>query len=315
MNLSSTLSKLRGLRHVFREKKVLDLFLSAFLFLLLFLGIPKTIFAGEVVINEFLVDPDSEQWVELYNKGTESVDISGWFIDDDGRTQKFTIPSGTTINPSEFKVFESGNFNLDWASGDTAKLLNGASIEDSYSYDIGPGENNTYGRQTDGVGDWVVFNSPTKSSTNNSSTPVPTPTPTPTPTSVPTNTPTPTKIPTPTKVPTPTKNPTPTKSPSSTPTPTKSSMLSPTPTLKPTIASSVSPTSSKKLSAVSPSIAVLGESTENSTKNLKEEEEISRTTSKNSFPVIFIVLGIVFISACGILGFWKFRKKGLTTNE
>jgi hypothetical protein len=166
--------------------------------LIIFLFVFKSpALAGDVVINEFLVNPDASQWVELYNIGASTVDIGGWFIDDDGGTQKFTIPAGTTIAPLEFKVFESGNFNLDWASGDTIKLLNGSSIEDSYTYDTGTEANKSYGRSSDGAGSWAIFDSPTKEASNNTSSSAPTPTPTPIPS--PTNTPTatPTSIPKP----------------------------------------------------------------------------------------------------------------------
>ena len=56
--------------------------LSFFLFLLILL--PQKVLAADVVINEFLVDPDSSQWVELYNKGASPIDIGSWFIDDNG---------------------------------------------------------------------------------------------------------------------------------------------------------------------------------------------------------------------------------------
>lgn len=167
------------------------LFASFCLFFLLFLFFPQKTFAGDVVINEFLLDPDVSQWVELYNKGTAPIDVSGWFIDDSGGTQKYTIEQNTVIGQGEFKVFESTLFNLNRVTPDTVKLLNGSSLQDSYSYETGPGENNTYGRQTDGIGSFVVFTSPTKGSANNSSSPLSTPTPTPTPTPSPTNTPQP----------------------------------------------------------------------------------------------------------------------------
>src|SRR3989344_5458275 len=60
----------------------MNLFLGVFLFLLLFLGIPKTVSAGEVVINEFLPNV-SQEWVEFYNKGDSPVDLADYYFDDD----------------------------------------------------------------------------------------------------------------------------------------------------------------------------------------------------------------------------------------
>lgn len=268
-------------------------------------------FAGNVVINEFLVDPDNQQWVELYNNGAEVVDISGWIIDDDGSiTQKFTIPTNTSINTGEFKIFESSLFNLNRTTPDTIQLIKESSIEDSYFYSMGPGVNNSYGRDSDGNGNWVVFNAPTKGSTNNTSVPVPTSTPTLTPTLVPTNTPTPPRTPTPPKTPTPIKTPTPTKTPTPSPTPknpTNTSIKS-SATIKPTtFFTSIIPTS------------VLGESTKSAniispTNEMKTKispspkETIVQGTSKNDYSKILIGVGVIFILACGILIFLNHKR-------
>lgn len=121
---------------------------------------------------------------------------------------------------------------------------------------------------------------------------------------VPTSTPTPTL----TLAPTPTLTPTPTKTPTPTP-------ISNTPTSKP----SVSPTPKDVLPT-----SVLGQSTESglfispTDTKLKKNVLISNKSKNpnNNLQKIFIFLGIVFIAACGILGFWQFRKnKNLTENE
>ncbi len=44
-------------------------------------------------------------WVELYNAGSETVDLSGWGLSDRiTRPRKWQFPSGTTIGPGEYKV-------------------------------------------------------------------------------------------------------------------------------------------------------------------------------------------------------------------
>lgn len=284
---------------------------TAILFLFLFFLFPSIVRADNaVVINEFLVEPDADQWVELYNKGSEPVNIGGWFIDDDGGTRKFTIPADTIIAPAEFKIFSSSYFNLNTVTADTVKLLNNSTLIDEYKYDRGPGANNSYGRNTDGTGDWVIFNTPTKGSTNNTATPLPSYTPTPT------EEPTPTKTPTPTHTPTPTKTPTPTPSPK-TPTPTKA------PTPKPTSIPSPTP----KLSSVSPKITgkprpttILGISTNSAkvvfdTTTVKpsvqktKPKTLIQSSSDTKFPffTVFISIAIILIS-CAILIFLKIRK-------
>lgn len=269
--------------------------LSFFLFLLILL--PQKVLAGDVVINEFLVDPDSAQWVELYNKGTIPIDIGSWFIDDDGGTQKFTIPSGTLINPSEYKIFESGFFNLNRTTADTVKLLNGMSLEDSYSYTTGPGPNKSYGRDIDGVGEWAIFNNPTKGSANNSSTPMSLPTPTPSLTPTPSPTPKPTK-------------PAPTKSPTKAP-------ITSAPTQK--ISSPIPPARQVLNAAINPKInvptSVLGQSTKSAvatsssgTTDSNKEVKTLGSSQDNIFKVL-IGVGGLFIITCAILLFRHFKNK------
>ena len=44
-------------------------------------------------------------WIEIYNSGRETVDISGWGLSDDlGRGRKWQFPQGTFISPGEYKV-------------------------------------------------------------------------------------------------------------------------------------------------------------------------------------------------------------------
>lgn len=66
-----------------------------------------------VVVNEILAnsgaDPD---WIELYNRSSEAVDISGWFLSDsETELAKYRIPTGTTIPANGYLVFyEDSNF-------------------------------------------------------------------------------------------------------------------------------------------------------------------------------------------------------------
>ncbi len=68
-----------------------------------------------IVINEVLAhtDPPLEDAVELYNAGTNTVDLSGWYLSDDpGELAKFRIPEGTILPPHGYVVFYEYQFNL-----------------------------------------------------------------------------------------------------------------------------------------------------------------------------------------------------------
>src|SRR4051812_45108835 len=74
---------------------------------------------GQVVINEFscsnlsqFIDNhnDYNDWIELYNTGSSTINLAGYYLSDDSVTVfKWQIPSGITISPFGFLRF--------WASG------------------------------------------------------------------------------------------------------------------------------------------------------------------------------------------------------
>ncbi|MEK7503984.1 MAG: lamin tail domain-containing protein [Patescibacteria group bacterium] len=161
----------------------------------LFLYLPRTY--ASVVINEFQVEPSgSSQWIELYNTGPNQQDISGWFIDDDGGTTKYTIPTSTILFPNSCLSFQSGSFLWNTASSDKAKLISGETLVDEYQYSNSPGNNISFGRSPDGAGNWTTFNSPSRDKSNNNNvsclsltTPPPSSTPIQTPMVIPSPTP------------------------------------------------------------------------------------------------------------------------------
>ena len=62
----------------------------------------------QVKINEILPNPDGtdsgQEWVELYNAGTESIRMDGWTIETASSSwnSKAIIPAGTSLDPGEF---------------------------------------------------------------------------------------------------------------------------------------------------------------------------------------------------------------------
>jgi len=110
-----------------------------------------------VVINEFLPNPigndTDEEWVELYNRSNNPVDIGGCFIDDQIGTGEapLMIAYGTTITAHGFYTIDlpgSGYLNN---TNDTINLLwsNGETVIDSYSYSTTE-EGGSYYRLPDG---------------------------------------------------------------------------------------------------------------------------------------------------------------------
>lgn len=177
-----------------------------FVYLLLIIFTPKVLAApDDIVINEFLPNPSSgKAWIELYNPLDISVNINNWVLKNDNPSLigRFNI----TLDAKSFTATDTANINLH-NDHDTITLFDQNNNQiDSYKYDIGPGEDKSYGREEDGADNFIIFSSPTKGYSNNQTTPTPTETPTmtPSPTELPTSTPNPTVTPTPLVIPTPT---------------------------------------------------------------------------------------------------------------
>ena len=285
------------------------------LVLLLFcLAVPKTVFASDVVINEFLAHPSSgdKEWVEFYNP--DNVDLSSYWLDDDvdflsdtGSSAKKSLAS---IDKTDllYQYLEFNSFLNN--SGDYVVLFSSdGGVVDQYQYGEDPKINVSIGRSPNGSQNWVILAEMTKGTAN--SLEEPTPTTTPIPTITPTNTLTPTKTPTPTPTTKPTatpKTPTPTKT--STPTPIKSGQTA-SPIL---IADDVEESTQEALPT-----SILGESTESAVNTVSPSPFAKGTktlaSSTNNLSKILIGIGVIFLIACGILAFRGYKRNREDSGE
>ena len=71
---------------------------------------------GSVIITEIMYDPagaeQSTEWVEIYNRGTSTVDLSGWRLDDEDKQDWGSIESGTELAPGQVAVLYNRFFGL-----------------------------------------------------------------------------------------------------------------------------------------------------------------------------------------------------------
>jgi len=143
----------------------------------------------KLIINEYLASndfccyPEFEypDWFEIYNYGTEAVDIGGMYVSDsknDYQTYQIpaTNPSITTIEPGGFivvfcdKNMDKGPLHVDFALGSggediTLTESDGLSIIDELTY--GPQETDvSMGLNPDGSTNWEAFSSPSPGESN-----------------------------------------------------------------------------------------------------------------------------------------------------
>lgn len=83
-----------------------------------------------VVISESGSHPGAE-WIEVYNSGEITIDVSGWFVTDNKglkrlKKQKTTaLPAGSRLKPGEIYIFNRGkDFNFKFSENDTAMIFN-----------------------------------------------------------------------------------------------------------------------------------------------------------------------------------------------
>ena len=67
-----------------------------------------------ISINEFLPNPlpPDEEFIELYNRSDESVDISGWTLHDASKNDKYTFPQGSMFPKKDFLVIRKSLFRF-----------------------------------------------------------------------------------------------------------------------------------------------------------------------------------------------------------
>jgi gliding motility-associated-like protein len=144
---------------------------------------------SQVVINEYSCSNingptdafgENEDWVELYNTGSTTVDLSGYYLsDNDNNLTKWQIPSGVTIAPNGYKmIFCSGRgvisgneihpkFNLSQTENEWIILSTPASVSIDYlEITQMTKQNHSIGRQTDGSTTWKLFLNPTPNAPN-----------------------------------------------------------------------------------------------------------------------------------------------------
>ena len=119
-----------------------------------------------VVVNEVESNGGTPgDWIELYNRGTTAVDISGFVVKDNDDSRTTTLPAGTTIAAGGFLVIEEAQLGFGLGAADAARLFDPAGVlVDAYTWTAHA--TTTYGRCPDGTGPFSTAAFSTKSAAN-----------------------------------------------------------------------------------------------------------------------------------------------------
>ena len=140
--------------------------------------------AGDLVINELLASNDEtvadqdgeyDDWIELYNNGSNSIDLSGYYLSDDATDlSKWSIPQGTVIEANEYLIIWAdddedqeglhANFKLS-AAGESVVLSNASEVVIDEVGFADQEADISYGRYPNGTGGFELM-SPTFNAEN-----------------------------------------------------------------------------------------------------------------------------------------------------
>lgn len=114
---------------------------------------------------------DNPDWIEVYNSGTEDMDISGYILNDKATAEGgYEIPSGTIITAGGFYFVDANESGESISSGGEDVSLaepDGTIIDHTVTPDMSGNVGLTWAREIDGDGEWLV-SSPTPGSSNGS---------------------------------------------------------------------------------------------------------------------------------------------------
>lgn len=157
--------------------------------LLVFLFVP-VLGSAQVVLNEYTCSNLNthlddygkyEDWIELYNMGDETVDLTGFHLTDNSDIiGKYPIPAGISIEPGGFAMFycdgrdvdNHTNFKINQTKNSLETLVlsdPSLNVLDSLQL-IRTQLSHTIGRSTDGDGQWSIYKNDTPGATNTTST-------------------------------------------------------------------------------------------------------------------------------------------------
>jgi len=125
---------------------------------------------ASVRFNEVLAhtDPPQLDYVELYNRSNDPVELGGCFLTDDPSTNRFRIPDNTRISPRGFFAFNETQlgFRLN-AAGESLYLIDPSKTRVVDALRFGPQENGiASGRFPDGTPEWRRLATPSPAAEN-----------------------------------------------------------------------------------------------------------------------------------------------------
>ena len=128
----------------------------------------------DVIVDEF---DEADDWVEIYNPGSDDVDLEGYFVSDDrNEPTKFQLTDEATVPAGEFLLLWADNtpeqgplhlsFGLSASKGESFVLTSpDGQLVDAVDFGVPDGEQ-SFARFPDGTGDFAWCSEPTPDAPN-----------------------------------------------------------------------------------------------------------------------------------------------------
>ncbi len=121
---------------------------------------PTVFYPPVFLLSEFLPDPEGKdeagEWVELYNRSSEVINLSGWTLDDgEGGSSPYRFPENSVLLPQSFRLL-GPELKLSFKNDtDTVRLLDpNGEVKESIAY-TGAGEGFSYARTPQNQWQWT----------------------------------------------------------------------------------------------------------------------------------------------------------------
>lgn len=139
----------------------------------------KPVYSSDIIVNELMPNPSNDEatneWIELYNNSANTIDLSGWSIEDlKGAVTIYKLPAGTEIGPYGFLIIyrqDSGIILNNDTDGIALYQPDGALLMQTPIFNTAAADV-AWARAPDGTWDWTI--TPTSGS-ENLITPIPMP--------------------------------------------------------------------------------------------------------------------------------------------
>jgi hypothetical protein len=130
----------------------------------------------DLCINEFQSTSDfggPDDWIEIYNRGSQAVDVSNYFLSDErGNNDKWQFPNDTIMQPGQYLVIweDELKFGLSSEGIDVIMFTKPDTVTGVDFYDFGAQRADySEGRCPDGTSTWQNFKPPSRGAANDCS--------------------------------------------------------------------------------------------------------------------------------------------------